>query len=361
MLRQLARLTAPVPAAGERARAVAVYADARDLAFPAADLGFEGVACIDDTARALVLLCDLWERTGVPLARSWAEGLLEFVLYMQRADGRFVNFIVDWSGRRNEDGPTSLAGGGFWQARGVRALAKAALVLGDARARDGFARGLECIRAMRDVPADVRSIHVLTGIELLRCAADGPELRDEIERWCDEIADFRRGDVLHDNPDESAPHLWGHQQEGALAAAGAFLGRADLVEVARRSALAYLAPLVESGFDAPTVQPYGVVSAIYAVEQLAIVTGDPLFADLTRKARAWFDGRNPAGRPVYDRAAGRVHDGIDDGVLNEHSGAESNVTGAQALVDDVARTLPALLPEIQAALASPSSVGAGRS
>jgi len=39
---------------------------------------------------------------------------------------------------------------------------------------------------------------------------------------------------------------------------------------------------------------------------------------------------------VYDRAAGRVADGVDSVELNPHSGAESNVVGAQALIDDVA-------------------------
>ena len=30
-----------------------------------------------------------------------------------------------------------------------------------------------------------------------------------------------------------------------------------------------------------------------------------------------------------------MHDGVDDGVLNPHSGAESNVVAAQALLEDV--------------------------
>src|SRR5436305_1845363 len=58
-----------------------------------------------------------------------------------------------------------------------------------------------------------------------------------------------------------------------------------------------------------------------------------------RDAGGWFDGRRPAGRPGYDRAAGRVADGLDGTLLNPHSGAESNVVGAQALLDDVAAWL----------------------
>lgn len=344
MLRQLARLTRPVEAAGDRALALAVYADATGRAVPAADVGTEGVACVDDAARALVLCCDLWGATRLPLTRAWAEGLLEFVLFMQDADGRFVNFIADWSGRRNERGPTSLAGGGFWHARGLRALATADLVLGDARAPERLARGLEHTRSSA-VPADVRAIHVLTALQLLR-AGRMPELRHDLEAWCEEIASCRIGDVLMDNPDETAPHLWGHLQEGVLAEASAYLGRADLVAVARSSALGYLAPLIESGFEEHTAQPYGVACAVYGVERLAAVTGERAFDALAVKARAWFDDRNRAGRPVYDRRAGRVHDGIDRGVLNEHSGAESNIVGAQALFAQVERSLPALVPAI---------------
>jgi len=351
MLRQLARLTAPVEAAGDRACAIAVYADAADRALVAADLGHEGVACVDDAARAAVLLCDLWELTRLPRARSWAASLVDFLLYMQLPDGRFVNFIAGWDGRRNDRGLTSFPGGGFWHARGVRALAKAWLALGDERAREGLARGLPLIRTARDVPPDVRSIHVLMAAELLR-SGQFAELADDLTRWCEEIAALRHGDVLLDNPDEDGPHLWGHLQEGVLAEAGRLLDRPDLIDVARRSALAYLAPLIESGFALPTVQPYGVASAAYSVERLASVTGDRVFRDLARKARAWFAGRNTAGRPVYDSSAGRVHDGIDEGVVNPHSGAESNVVGAQALITDLVRVAPALFPVVDACFPS---------
>jgi hypothetical protein len=323
-----------VPAAGPRASAIAVYADAANRTFAAADIGYEGVACVDDAARAAVLLMDVWDATHLPAVRAWAESLVDFLLYMQLEDGRFVNFIWDWEGVRNDNGPTSFAGGGFWHARGVRALAKAGVVLGDERANRAMLKGLPLIREAVDVPPDVRSIHALMTIELVR-AGRMSAMRPELERWADEMAQLRHGAILQDNPDELSPHLWGHVQEGVLAEAGALLARPDLIEIARQSALAFLAPLIESGFDDRMVQPYGVASAIYSVERLGAITGEERFADLTRKARAWFDGRNPAGRPVYDRAAGRVHDGIDERVLNPHSGAESNIVGAQALIDEV--------------------------
>jgi hypothetical protein len=347
MLRQLARLTVPVESAGERGCAIAVYADAADRTFPAAERGFEGVACVDDASRALILLTDVWAATRLPRMREWALGLLDFLLYMQLEDGRFVNFISDWSGRRNEGGVTSFPGGNFWHARGVRALARATVILGEERARAGLERGIEHIRAARDVPADIRSIHVLMAGELLR-AGEFPELRAELSIWCDQMAACHRDGVLFDNPDQLEPHLWGHQQEGVLADAGQLLGRNDLIAVARQSALIYLAPRIDSGFSERTVQPYGVASAVYSIERLRAVTGEARFDELWRMARGWFDGRNPARLAVYDREEGRVYDGIDEGVLNVHSGAESNVVGGQALLDQVVRTAPTLAPLIDA-------------
>ncbi len=347
MLQQLARLTAPVEAAGERACAIAVYANAEDQALAAADLGFEGVACVDDVGRAVVLLCDVWEATRLPLIRAWTETLADFLVYMQRPDGRFVNFIVDWDGRRNDRGPTSFAGGGFWHARGVRGLAKVWLALHDPRARDGVRRGLPLIRDAAAIPADVRAIHALMALELVR-GGEMDELRGDLVRWCEELAVSRVGDILHDNPDEAEPHLWGHVQEGVLAEAADLLGRPDLLKIARASALAYLRPLIESGFDMPTVQPYGVASAVYSVERLATITGDPTFADLTTKARAWFRGRNPAGAAVCDPGTGRFNEGIDEGVVNPHTGAESNNVGAQALIDDVISSARSSLPIVAA-------------
>ncbi|HZC30793.1 MAG TPA: hypothetical protein VE261_04685, partial [Gaiellaceae bacterium] len=185
MLRQLARLTRPVRAA-PGALAIAIYADARDRPIAANERGHEGVACVDDAARAFLPLCDLWRGTRLPFVGAWARGLLEFLLYMQDRDGRFVNFITDWSGAKNGGGATSFAGGQFWQARGVRGLARAALVLDDARATQGVTMGLRHVRESA-APADVRAIHVLTAVDLLR-AGRFPELRVDLATWADELA-----------------------------------------------------------------------------------------------------------------------------------------------------------------------------
>ncbi|HEV2250010.1 MAG TPA: hypothetical protein VGT60_05850 [Candidatus Limnocylindria bacterium] len=328
MLNRLAALARPLDLPEQRALGLAIYADQAGEHFAARESGIEGVACLDDASRALVLWTDLSARTKLPVAREWVDGLLAFCRWMQQDDGRFVNFVLDWTGVRNTDGITSRPdGSSFWQARGARAMAKVWRVFGDERARDDYLRARASFDD-RAVGSDVRAVQVLA-------ALDAGDPLPEIARWCDDIVSQRRGDVLMDAHDATEPHIWGHIQEGVLAMAGVALGRPDLIDIARRSADAYVVPLVESRFALPTVQPYGAASAAFGLGRLALVTGDPRYRSAAQDARAWFDGRNPAGSRVYDRAAGRVADGVDGLHLNPHSGAESNIVGAQALLEDV--------------------------
>jgi len=332
MLRQLRRLTRPVPAAGPAACALAVYADATDALVPARESGDEGVACVDDAARGIVLLADLWAVTGDPELREWATGLLDFTLSLQQPDGRLLNFIEDWSGRPNTHGQTSVAGGAFWQARALSGLAKAWVTLDDERAEAAFDRALAPIRAA-PAAADVRSVQIRALLEVVR-SGRRPDLRATLDQWCDEVVALREGDALLDAP--GTLHLWGHSQEAVLADAGEFLGRGDLVAVARRSAECVFVPAIASAFAFAVVQPYDVACGVDAMDRLYRATGEARYERLAADARAWFDGRNSAGAPVYDRARGRVADGIDHGQVSVSSGAESNIVGAQALFAQVA-------------------------
>jgi hypothetical protein len=343
VLKQLARLTRPLPAAGPGALALAVYADADDRPVIARESGMEGVACVDDAARALVLLCAVWQATELPWVRTWCDGLLSFLVWMQDDDGKWVNFVTDWDGTRNRGGASSFAGGGFWQARALQAMACAAVVLGDTRAEAALQRGLTSMRA--PAPPDVRALHVMTALELLD-AGRVPGMHDHLTGWIDEMLTCTRdGMLMNARQENGRPHLWGHVQEAALADAGALLGRDDVIAIAGRSADLVFTDVIESGFAMARVQPYDVSSAIQVMDRLHAVTGSAHYADLAVKARGWFDGRNTAGQPVYDAVAGRVADGIDDGHVSANSGAEANVVAGQALLDRVvrqARELPGI-------------------
>jgi hypothetical protein len=331
VLRQLARLTRPIPSAGSGALAVAVYADGTDETVAARESGFEGVACVDDAARLLGLLCRVWEHAPSPKVGGWARGVLEFVLWMQEPDGRWVNFVYDWDGRRNHEGLTSSVGQNFWHARALCALARAHLAFGDDRAELALERGLDHLVAT-EAPSDVRALHVEVCLLLIE-RAGRTDLEPLVRRWAHEIAACERDGILMNNPDErDVPHLWAHVQEGVLADAGTLLEEPALVDVAMRSATSLLEPVVRSGFDRISVTPYDVTSTVFGLDRLAVATGGERWTALSDEAKAWFDGRNTAGSAVYDRGRGRVADGIDEGRISENSGAEANIEAGGALI-----------------------------
>jgi hypothetical protein len=325
-----------VPAFGPGVFALAVYARERDgelVTQSAAEQGYEGVACLDDAARAAVLYTEIWRRHGFEWARTEAEGLLQFTCAMQMNDGAFVNFIADWDGRRQLDGPTSRPGGGPWHARAMHALACAYSAFGDERYAAAFNAGLPILD--RSMPYfDVRAVDILAVLEFWRTTR-APDLATRVIAWADEIAAARIGDVLPDRAGDATIHLWGHLQEAALARAGKEFGRDDLVQAAARSADAVLAPPAQSAFAGPRSLAFDVSCTVAGLDAVAAGTNEARYAGLAALGRAWFDGRNAAAEPMYDRARGCVYDGIDGASINRNSGAESNIEGGLALIDSL--------------------------
>src|SRR3954468_1090114 len=116
---------------GKPVRVVALYANAPDYkptGSPARD-GYEGIACLDDAARAAVVYLRAYESTGDVHARDDAIGLLAFVVAMEQGDGEFVNFI-DAKGRPNLTAPSSRKSMSYWGARSIWAMGEAVRVLG---------------------------------------------------------------------------------------------------------------------------------------------------------------------------------------------------------------------------------------
>jgi hypothetical protein len=85
------------------------------------DASGEGIAAVDDAARAALVYLDDYEYTHDSASLDKARRLLNFVLYMQAEDGQFYNFILDRAGTINQTGNTSFKTSGWW-ATGRRAL-----------------------------------------------------------------------------------------------------------------------------------------------------------------------------------------------------------------------------------------------
>jgi hypothetical protein len=279
----------------------------------------------------VVLYCALWRREQQPAFRAAALRLVEFVAYMQDDDGRFTNFILDWSGTKNTRGPTSLPGGPAWQARAVHALACMITTFGGEAWDTRFKRGVRWL----DDPhpfLDVRAVGVLAALAHWRATRE-PSSAERALTWSTEIARACVDDRLLNADGVETIHLWGHLQEYALAAMGVAFDKPEFVEAARRSAETVLLPALDWCLTAEHVLPFDMSCTALGLAAVGRATGSTRYGRAAQQARAWFAGRNAAGKPVYDRSRGIVYDGVDAGRVSRNSGAESNIEGGLALSD----------------------------
>ena len=121
-LDHLLYLTEPVRFAGQPMAIVHIYSEYPDYEW--VDAAGEGIAAVDDVARAAIVYLWYYELTGDERALENARLCLEFVRYMQNDDGTFYNFVLDDQGTINTDGKTSYKSLGWWAVRGLWALAE---------------------------------------------------------------------------------------------------------------------------------------------------------------------------------------------------------------------------------------------
>lgn len=342
-LDHLRHLMRPLVVNGRRVHVVALYAPApayRQTGSPSRD-GNEGIASVDDAARAAVVFLRDHERTGSARSREDALALLAFCAAMEQGDGEFLNF-VDTAGRPNATVASGLKGMTFWGARAVWAMGEAARVLGPAtldtlgllapldRAVGRIARDARAGRLLSDVDPTGRSpgsvvatSEALLGVLALAQATGAPEYRELAERMAK---------ILVRHPSDEPWHAWGARGSAALARAGALLGRSDLVAAARREADRRWT----NGLPATYPQiAYGVGPAVEAFIALRDAGGERDDAARAGRMAAWFLGANPARTPMWDERTGRGFDGIDStsrGItVNRDAGAESTIEALLAL------------------------------
>jgi multiple sugar transport system substrate-binding protein len=348
---------------GRNVRAVALYAtapDYRPTGSPARD-GYEGIASLDDAARAAVAFLRAYELTGDTLAQNDALGLLSFVIAMEQGDGEFINF-VDTAGRLNRNAPSSRKGMTYWGARAVWALGEAVRVLhadhpeSVAGLRPTFDRAVA--RLARDVNAGrliggsaTATAEALLGLLALERVQPSPNVAALATRTAELLVPLPAGSpdrapwsARLDRPD--APwHAWGGRATHALAEAGIVLRRPDFVAAARREADALWSRFILAARVPAEITPdgrekwfpqiaYGASPVVEGYLSLADATGDRRYAVLAGLAAAWFVGANAVQESMYDERTGRTFDGIDSAAtlrLNRDSGAESTIEALLAL------------------------------
>jgi len=372
----LRHLTERIEFQGDTVSIVHVYANYPTYEWvDAKESGPEGIACVDDAARAAVVYLRHYELTRDSLSLKEGTSLLKFVMKMETEDGMFYNFILaDHS--INRTGKTSYASFGWWASRGVWAMATGYNIFKEidtafaARLRNGIDRTFPHIDSLMRhygrydtlkgyrVPtwllyesgADVTS-ELLLGLITYYGSTHDTHLRQRIRNLADGLMIMQDGNVtqvpfgLHRSW-QTMWHMWGNGQTQALASGGKLLRKKDMIASAEREATGFYGRLLINGFMkemdvADTAKNVNYEQIAYAVRPMAVglirlyeATNNPIYLKMAGLAAAWFFGNNSTGQAMYDSATGRCYDGIRDSMsINKNSGAESTIEALHTLVE----------------------------
>ncbi|MGQ0640687.1 MAG: extracellular solute-binding protein [Gemmatimonadaceae bacterium] len=364
-LEHLRRLGLDAVVNGRKVRVVALYAEAPDYrptGSPARD-GYEGIASVDDAARAAVVYLRDYEMSGDLRSRDEALALIAFVCAMEQGDGEFVNF-VDTQGRLNRHAPSSAKSMSYWAARSIWALGEALRVLSADELRLTNVRMVfdrAAARMQREIDAGrliggstTATAEALLGILALQRAEPYAAFATLAARTAALLVPLSLGNAADapwgariDRPD-AVWHAWGSRATEALALAAVVLNRPDFANAARREADALWSRFLLAGQVPSTVQPngevrwfpqiaYGVGSIVGGYLALAEATGERRYAVFAGLTAGWLLGANAAGVAMYDDSTGRTFDGIDGDStprhtkINRNAGAESTIESLLAL------------------------------
>ena len=360
MFEHLASLTWTFAADGQEIAALAVYAEPVETSagvvyrpFIAADSGMEGLACVDDVARGVTLGLRAWEQEGDAQGRDLARRWLSFLPYMQGADGRFTNFILNTAGARNMTGQTSYLGGLWWTCRALWALGMSYRVLGDEAALERWLRCPLPAHSETARYAKTTGVLALAALEVLRAEPPQP-VRGRVQRllegWAADLFGCMDG-YLRDEPGRALVGLWGYHQFPALAEAGVWLERPDYLEACAQTVERVVEPTLAAGFlyAFPGVKEnqcaYCLTPMMQGLAALYRATGEARYRDLALRAYGWFTGENDAGAVMYDPQTGRCLDGITHGEASRNCGAESAIEAGLAELERLRlkREAPALI------------------
>ncbi|MFC1483437.1 hypothetical protein ACFL45_08370 [Candidatus Neomarinimicrobiota bacterium] len=333
----------------------------------------EGIACVDDAGRFMEVLeteiIEYGRRDLIPLAR----GITRFLLYLQRADGLWYNFIYA-DGSINKTHKNSKAEFSWWAARGMRGLAAAYNIFrGEEKefadtlqsrfqlSARHFTPILRKYPTMNMTPLGLRAGWIPNDapdriaeylLALAKMHRMSPlNYAEEIDKLTEGILSYqyRQAESSVDGMFfcwRNVWHNWGNLQALAVLKAYEVLGDSTYLEVVERWANHYLIWAIAQGYfweisvgaeDSIAVKEYpqiayGISSTYRGIRALAKITGDPDYSTSAETIFQWFHGKNRASQAMYDAATGRCFDGIQaEHEINRNSGAESTIEALLAL------------------------------
>lgn len=286
--------------------------------------------CVDDVARALVVVCR--EAQPTPTVQRLQRRYLRFVLDAIEQDGTCHN-RMDADGEWRDE-----AGIGDWWGRAVWALG---VVAAHARTAELRAQGLAGFRvAVRQRSPDSRAMSyaALGAAEVLGAHRWDRDAQDVLS---DALACIgpNGGSRAWPWPEARLRYANGTVAEAVIVAGAALGDRATLerglqllaflLRTETRQGHLSVTPVGGRGRDeiGPRYdqQPIEVAALADACASAYRVTDDPQWLPGVRLAWNWFLGRNDAEIAMFDAETGGGYDGLEDAGRNLNQGAESTL------------------------------------
>ncbi len=341
----------------------------------------EGFTCVDDVARAAVMLSEYY--TNVEARKDvlhQIKMLVNFILFMQNENGYFNNFM--WNDYSiNTTYKTTVAELNWWSMRALWALETALPLLesnstlstkiksSSAEVVANFKRDLgsldqhiDTINTMalpswlpRQYAADQAAILILGLLPYHSRTAD-TEVQLLVDRMAEGIILMQPGDPVHFPHGaflswQNLWHAWGNSQAYALLKAGQQFNNEDYITSALKEVDNFYPYMLKNGFaeafwveyvddelseikrnEYPRIA-YGIRPMVWAAEEAYQLTKRTAYWDLSKELAWWFHGNNVAHMNMYNDTTGRCFDGIlSNETINKNSGSESTLECLMTLI-----------------------------
>jgi len=335
----------------------------------------EGFTCVDDVARAIVMLSKYLEANKNDIeVLNKIKLLTEFVLQMQNENGYFNNFI--WNDLTiNTTYKTSVAELNWWSFRALWGLESAYGVLKtDTEIANRIEAALEklLVNIKIDIPINKQDVEIIETLEVptwlpQKYASDQSALLilgllKNYERTADKeikllIDVLAKGTMVMQKGDannypfgafmswQNLWHAWGNGQSYALLKAGQKFDNQDYIDSALLEINNFYPYLLEYGFaEAFWIQKteenkfietkrnsypqitYGLRPMIWATSEAYKYSKDKKYLQLITELESWLSGNNDAKTVIYHPETGICFDGIKSKEeVSRNSGAESTI------------------------------------
>ncbi len=366
---------------GKKVGIVHIYSEYPDYEFEIEPN--EGFTCVDDVARAIVMLSKYLEENGKDeVTFDKLKKLTEFVLQMQNKNGYFNNFI--WNDLTiNTTYKTSVAELNWWSFRALWGLESAYNLL---KQDEDFANRIEVAsnKLIANIKRDVSITNVQTeyvgNIEVpiwlpQKYASDQSallilgllknydrtsdnEIKLKIDGLAKGIMVMQKGDS-NNYPYgafmswENLWHAWGNNQAYALLKAGQKFDNQRYIESALKEIDNFYPYLLDNGFaEAFWIEKnqennysevdrnkypqiaYGLRPMIWATSEAYSYSKNKKYLTLSKELELWLHGVNDAKSAIYNPTTGICFDGIkSENEISKNSGAESTIESLMILLE----------------------------